>query len=79
MISTADHLYILYSDKTIEITSAANIEEVAKKSAKLDNLGSKKGEAIGIALSSELKELYVADNQDSARTSMYEYFLFTRW
>jgi|TARA_B110000305_G_C19432345_1_gene636900 hypothetical protein len=63
MISTADHLYILYGDKTIEITSAANIEEVVKKSAKLDNLGTSKGEALGIALSSELKELYVADDK----------------
>jgi len=63
MISTADHLYILYTDKTIEITSAANIEEVVKKSDKLDNLGTSKGESVGISLSSELKELYVADDK----------------
>ena len=50
MISTADKLYILYTDKSIEIVSTANIEEVLKKSPKLDSLGPNKGEAIGIAL-----------------------------
>lgn len=63
MLSTADHLYILYGDKTIEITSAANIEEVVKKSDKLDSIGPNKGEAIGIALSVSQKELYVADSK----------------
>ena len=61
MKADENHLYILFSDKSMEKVSVTNLEEVVAKTDKLNSLGAKKGEAVDIAVFCDI--LYVADNK----------------
>ena len=51
MVATEKCVYVLYSNKTIEVLNAENISDVVNKTEKLVGLGEKKGEATCFALS----------------------------
>lgn len=61
MVTDGEHVYILFSDKSIEKCAGDNIEKVIAKTDKLTSLGASKGEAVTITVGGD--KLYVGDSK----------------